>query len=66
MRLISILIFLLFSGGLMAQQNVAIIVEEHSDRFNFIFYCKVAVMLVLGVLGILSYIKYHRQEKASK
>lgn len=67
MKLLISFLFLLFSQGLFAQkQNVAIIVEEHTDKFDFVFYCKIGFLVILGVAAIVNYLRFQKQKEDLK
>lgn len=62
-----VIIMLLSFESLLAQQpNVAVIVEEHSDKFDFIFYCKIGFLVILGIVAIASYVKFYNQENSKE
>ena len=63
MRVFLFLLFALVSGDFFGQKpNVAVIVEEHSDKFDLIFYCKLGLLVVIGVLAISSFLKFQKQK----
>jgi len=44
-------------------QNVAVIVDENSGKFDVVFFSKIVLLFVIAIIALVSYIKYQREEK---
>lgn len=61
-----IIIFFVFVGHVSfgQNQNVAVIVEEHSGQFDVVFFSKIILLFVIAIIALVSYLNYKKEEKS--
>ena len=64
--LLIILFTLLGQVAFSQKQNVAVIVDENSGKFDVVFFSKIILLFVIAIIALISFINYQKEEKGAE